>query len=150
MRERTFESVRPCVAVHDVRVDALGILVPDPEAVCDARGHVVMDHVRTLDELERDLQAARMLHVECDGLLAALATEERFPGEAHAITRHRLHLDHARTKVTHDHRAERTGEVLTEVDDENVFECRHQTTAPAIAWISVSEYPSAPNTSVLC
>ena len=103
-----------------------------------------MHHIRTLDELECDLQAARMLHVERNGLLAALATEERFPGEAHAVPRHRLHFDHVRTEVTHDHRAERTGQVLTEVDNEDVFERRHQTTAPAIVWISESEYPSAP------
>ena len=57
VRLRPFEAVRPRVAVHDVGVDALAVLVRDAEPLRDARGHVVMDDVGPLDELERDLLA---------------------------------------------------------------------------------------------
>ena len=59
VRERALEPVRPGVAVDDVGVHALAVVVADAELVRDAGGHVVVDDVGLLHELERDLQALR-------------------------------------------------------------------------------------------
>ena len=58
VRERTFEAVRPRVAVDDVGLHALAVLVPDAEPHRDARRHVVVHDVGALDELQRDLVPA--------------------------------------------------------------------------------------------
>ena len=58
-RERTFEAVRPRVAVDDVGVHPLAVGVTDAEPVRDARGHVVVDDVRGGHQLECELDAAR-------------------------------------------------------------------------------------------
>ena len=58
VRERTFEPVRPRVAVDDVGLHALAVLVADAEPLRDARRHVVVHDVGALHELQRDLVAA--------------------------------------------------------------------------------------------
>jgi hypothetical protein len=138
VRERPLEPVRPRVAVDDVGVGGLAVVVADAEPVRDARGHVVVDDVGCRDELERDLQAVGVLQVERDVALAALAAEERLAREPHAVTLDGLDLDDVGTEVADDHRAERTGEVLTEVDEADAFERVHQTASPANAAISAS------------
>ena len=77
VRERTLEAVRPRVAVDDVGLHGLARGVVDAELGRDARGHVVVDDVGGRDELERDRETARVLDVERDVALAALAAEER-------------------------------------------------------------------------
>src|SRR5262249_10766649 len=128
-----FEAVGPGVAVHDVRVDPLAVLVADAEPHRDARGHVVVDDVGALDELQRDLDAARVLEIERDAALTALATEERTAHHAHAVASHRLDLDDVGAEVADHHRAERAGEVLTEVDEAHSLERVHHFTFPSCA-----------------
>src|SRR5205823_13667880 len=125
-------------AVDDVRVDALAVVVADAESHRDARGHVVVDDVGTLDELQRDLDTARVLEVEREAALAALAAEERATGHAHAVAAHRLDLDDVGAEVADHHRAERAREVLAEVDQAHSLECVHHET-PVIVAISASE-----------
>ena len=58
-----------------------------------------------------------VLRFERDVALAALAAEERLAHEAHAVAGDRLDLDDVGAEVADDHRAERPGEVLAEVDE---------------------------------
>ncbi len=125
VRLRSLEAVRPGVAVHDVGIDALAVFVRDPETLRDPGGHVVVDDVGPLDELQRDLFAPLRLDVEADVALATRAAHERLVDHPHAVAGHGLDLDHLGTEITEDHRSERTGEVLTEVDDQNPFERLH-------------------------
>ena len=82
--------------------------------------------------------SAFVLEVEREAPLAALAAEERLTRHAHAVTGHRLDLDHVGAEVADHHRAERTGEVLAEVDQPHTFERMHQLT-PANFAISAGE-----------
>ena len=75
--ERTFEAVRPRVAVDDVGLHRLARGVVDAELGRDAGRHVVVHDVGGADELERDREAAGVFDVERDVALAALASEER-------------------------------------------------------------------------
>ena len=125
VRERTLESVRPRVAVDDLRLHALAVFVSDAEPHRDAGRHVVVHDVGALDELERDLVPALLLEIEREAALAALAAEERLPRHAHAVTGDRLDLDHVGAEIADHHRAERTGEVLAEVDQPHTFERMH-------------------------
>ena len=128
VRERALEAVRPRVAVDDLGLHALAVVVADAEPHRDARGHVVVHDVGALHELERDLEPARLLEIECDAALAALATEERPARHAHAVTGDRLDLDHVGAEIADHHRAERAGEVLAEVDQPHTFERVHHAT----------------------
>ena len=47
-------------------------------------------------------------------------------GHAHAVAGDRFDLDDVGTEVADDHRPERPGEVLTEVDEPDAFERVHQ------------------------
>jgi hypothetical protein len=106
---------------------AAAVVVPDSEAVGDADRHVVVDDVGLLDQLARDVDALRVLEVERDVALAALATHERLVDEAHAVAGERLDLDDVGAEVADDHRAERPREVLAEVDEHDALErSRHQ------------------------
>ena len=138
-REWTVESVGPCIAVHDVGVDALGVVVPDAQLVGDARGHVVMHDVGTRDELQPDLESGGRLEIHRDVALAALTTEEGLARQPHTVAVYRLDLDDVGAEITHDHRTERTGKVLTEVDDYHSRQRAHAPAPPAIAVISASE-----------
>ena len=136
--ERPFESVGPCVAVHDVGIDGFAVFVRDPESLGNACGHVVVDDVGPFDELERDLVAALGLEIEGDVALAALAARERLIDEPHAVAVHRLDLDHVGAEVAHHHGTERAREILAEVDDRDSFERMHHA-APLIVVISAAE-----------
>ena len=98
----------------------------------------MVDDVGLGHELERDLESVRVLEVDGDVALAALAAEERLACEPHAVTGRGLDLDHVGPDVAEDHRTERPGEVLTEVDDANPFECSHQPSSPLKPAISAS------------
>ena len=97
-----------------------------------------MHDVGPLHQLERDLQALRRLQVERDVALAALAAEERLARQPHAVAGDRLDLDDLGAEVADDHRAERPGEVLPEVDEPDTFERVHQPRSPLNAAISAS------------
>ena len=60
------------------------------------------------------------------------------PGEPHAVAGHRLDLDDLGADVAQDHRPERPGQVLAEVDHAHAFERTHQSTSPLNAAISAS------------
>ena len=83
-------------------------------------------------------EPVRRLQVERDVALAALAAEERLAREPHAVAGDRLDLDDLRAEVADDHRAERAGEVLAEVDEADAFERVHQAASPLNAAISAS------------
>ena len=80
------------------------------------------------------------LEVEADVALATRAAHERLVHHAHAVAGDRFDLDHVGTEVAEDHRSERPGEVLTEVDDDHAFErVHHCTSAPVMRRISSGE-----------
>ena len=80
--------------------------------------HVVVDDVGPSRRAASAISWPRgVLEVERDVALAALAPEERLGREAHAVAGDRLDLDDVGAEVAEDHRAERPGEVLAEVDD---------------------------------
>ena len=125
--ERTLEPVRVRVAVDDVGLHRSTRLVVEVEPAGRPLRHVVVDDVGRRHELHRDLVTLGRLDVERDVALAALAPEERGGRHAHAVAGDRLDLDDVGPQVADDHRPERTGEVLAEVDQPDAFERVHQT-----------------------
>ncbi len=99
----------------------------------------MVDDVGSGDQFQRDLHPLRSLEIERDRTLAALAAEERLARETHAVAGDRLHLDHVRAEVAHDHRPEGTGQVLPEVQYQDTAERTHQAAPPTIASSSASE-----------
>ena len=71
--------------------------------------------------------------------LAALAAGERLVDEAHAVTGERLDLDDVRAEVADDHRSERPGQVLAEVDEGGALERVHCAPAPVNDAMSLAE-----------
>ena len=82
----------------------------------------------------RDLVTLGRLDVQRDVALAALAPEVRGGGHAHAVAGHGLDLDDVGPEVADDHRPERPGEVLAEVDQPDAFERVHQ--APPLPFVT--------------
>jgi hypothetical protein len=101
----------------------------------------VVDDVRLRDELQRDLVAPFALQVEREVALATLAAEERLVDHAHAVAGDRLDLDHVGAEVADDHRPERAGEVLAEVDEDDALERVHRATSSSVLNAAISDAP---------
>src|SRR5262249_14455018 len=94
-----------------------------------------------------------ILEIERDVTLAPLTPDERRDlGASHAVAPRRLDLDHVRAEVAQEHRAERPGEILAEVEDADAFQRtgHHMTPAARRAAISAPSWPSDPSTWSVC
>ena len=105
------------VAVDDRGVELPGRLVVDPEPLGHAGTHVVVDDVDLADQPVRDLATLGRLEVDDDVELPALASVERLGDRTHLIALGRLELVDGRAEVAQQHRPERAGEEVAEVED---------------------------------
>ncbi len=120
---------------HQARVAGLERLDAEAEPVEHAGAEVLHQHVGPVDQPEQDVLVGRVLEVEGDRLLVAVAGEEvgrldrlgvahegRTPAAGVVPGAGRLDLDHPGAEVTEHHPGVRPGEGAGEVDDEDVLE----------------------------
>ena len=89
----------------------------------DAVQETFLNAWRGRSGFEGDAQSVGLLEVESDVPLAPLATHERTDdSSAHSVSAGRLHLDDIGTEVAQQHRTERTGQILAEIDHADPLE----------------------------
>ena len=100
-----------------VRVDGPQRVVVEAELAGRGHAQVVVHDVGPGDEGFERGPGGRGLQIERHPAFAPLAGGEDALDVAHLVTGGRLHLDHVRSQIGHQHRAERSGQEVAEVED---------------------------------
>jgi hypothetical protein len=111
--------------VDEIGLDLAHARLVDTEPLDDAGAEVLHQHVRAPHQQLEELAAARVLQVQHDRALAAIARREhrrhpaaRRPHVApHVAEPGRFDLDHLRALIGEDHGGEWAGDVRGQVDD---------------------------------
>jgi hypothetical protein len=111
------------VAVDHVGIGLRDRVVVQSQAYRCAVAHVVLDDVGLIDEPLHHLQAAGILQVHRQALLASVGGERDVGGMPEAVPQG-VHLDHCGTQIREQLGAERTRDRQTEVDNQHAIERR--------------------------
>ena len=108
-----FKAAR--MTVDELRIDGLQALIIDLEAFGCVVAHVVLHHVRLLDQLPQHLHGARILQIQGDAALAAVGHVGDVVRMPIGVVK-RVDLDDLGTQVREDLGAIRTGDRQPQVE----------------------------------
>ncbi|OPY90206.1 MAG: hypothetical protein A4E73_02610 [Syntrophaceae bacterium PtaU1.Bin231] len=138
-REQAVRTVLPVArkrAVHDARVDFAHRPVIDAETLHDAGPVALDDHVGLLRHPVEDPPALLGPEIQADALLVAVEREvgrlpllvlsaRRVPHVLHREGLGRFHLDDLGAEIGQDHGAERSRDIIRQIENLDAFECQH-------------------------